>query len=88
MITYTIEEGQLVRLYHDRPDFAWVLPDSESVTVLSADFVEISDVYADVISLSDGRCVIADTNELAEAYPSAGAALRGYNGQELRGVEE
>jgi hypothetical protein len=87
MITYTIEEGQLQRLYYDRPEFAWVLPDSESVTVLSVDFDEVSDAYADVIALSDGRCVIADINKFADVYPSVGDALNGYNGQQLEGVE-
>jgi hypothetical protein len=88
MITYTIEEGQLVRLYYDRPEFAWVLPDSESVTVLSVDFDEVSDAYADVVVLSDGRCVIADINEFAEVYPSVRDALNGNNGQYIGGGVE
>jgi hypothetical protein len=89
MITYTIEEGQLVRLYHDRPECAWVLPDSESVTVLSLDFDLITGRdYSDIVELSDGRCVIADINCEAAIYKSVEAAFRGDENQQLKEVGE
>lgn len=87
MIRYTIEEGQLVRLFHDRPECAWVLPDSESVTVLSLDFDLITGRdYSDIIALSDGRCVVADINSSADIYPSVTAAFRGDKSQKLEEV--
>ena len=63
MITYTIAESQLVRLFHDCPEHAWHLPHADDVTVVAS--------VDDSILLSDGR-VIRITGDFAEAsYPLA-----------------
>lgn len=88
MLTYTITEGQLVQLFHGRPQAAWNIP-APSCDIARV-FVEDmgGHCFCDAIELDDGRVILVsvegpvheETNgQLACIYSSLDAA---YDGEE------
>lgn len=88
MLTYTITEGQLVQLFHGRPQAAWNIP--APPCDIARVFVEDmgGHCFCDAIELDDGRVILVsvegpvhDENggQFACIYSSLDAA---YNGEE------
>jgi hypothetical protein len=88
--TYTIAEGQLVRLYFGVPETAWRLPDPQA----TIDRTFLGDMgghcWCDVIVLSDGQTILVsdDGETLACIYPSLDEAYGGDEYTTLKQVGE
>lgn len=87
---YYIAEQQLARTYHDRPEYAWMLPDPDATIDRVCLDVDLGgDEPVDMIILSDGRVVVVglyDGSIVAQIFAILDDAHYSVDGIELTEV--
>lgn len=91
MLTYTINEGQLVKLFHGRPECAWAIPSPDAQINRRSLRIFTGGCFWDVLVLMDGRAILvaiagaAHEEKMACIHPSLDHAYDG-EGQERLSV--